>query len=142
MLNKIMNCNCTKLLNETDNLLLELEQHRIQTHLESIKKCINTGNIIINGKMYSCVFCTNSQYMSETFEFMKNEYENYDLYFINYGTGISFRATKEEINVANIVKIFGGGGHPGAGGTKIPFDIQKDYLEKILNATIYVDEKF
>lgn len=130
-----------EIIDETDEFLLSLEQHRINKYLESISKCINTGNIEINGTIYSCVFCSSNQYMTDTFDYMTTEYPDYDLYFVNYSNGISFRARKEEINVGEILTPLGGGGHEGAGGMRIPFELQTDYIEKALNATLYVDKK-
>ena len=37
--------------------------------------------------------------------------------------------------------VFGGGGHPGASGLKIPFEYQKELIEKTFSSTLYIDEK-
>lgn len=141
MINLISNFSQDSLFNDTDNLLLKLEAQKISNHLSKVEKGFNTGNILMNNKYYSIVFCNDTEYMSDTFDHMKNIYPDYDLYIINYGTGISMRATKPEINIGLISKQFGGGGHAGAGGFKIPFETQVAYIAQAFNATIYVDEK-
>lgn len=126
--------------NENDEFLLKIEKIRIDAYLENVQKGYHTGNLHINDKWYSTVFCCSDKYMSETFEHMKTTYPDYDVYMINYGSGLSFRATKSDINIGEIMKPLGGGGHAGAGGIKIEINNQVELIEKTLNSNLYIDE--
>lgn len=136
---KINDASCTNIFDETDNMFLNIAETKIQTYLKSIQHGIKTGNLCINQKMYSCVFCAANEYMADVFDCMEELYPDYALYFINYGTGLSFRTTNSDINVGQILAPLGGGGHPGAGGIKIAFDTQQSAIEKTLQSTLYVD---
>lgn len=136
-----INSSSTSVFDETDKLLLKIENNRINDYLSNIQKSFTTGNMMLAEKYHSIVFCTTDNYLSQTFELMKTQYPDYDIYLINYGTGIALRATKPDINVGKIAKMFGGGGHPGASGLKIPFEYQKELIEKTFSSTLYVDEK-
>lgn len=61
---------------------------------------------------------------------MRETYPEIDLFIINYGTGISIRSDKENINVGKIVKTFGGGGHKGSGGFKLSKEKSRIALRK------------
>lgn len=140
MIKKLTNPNETNLFSELDTIILNIEQNRIDDYLERIKKCIHTGNIEINGKHHSIVFCNSNNYPMETFEMMKTQYPDYDLYLINYGTGLSIRSEKDDIDVGALTKQFGGGGHKGAGGVKIKSDLLIDTIEKTLgSSTLFID---
>lgn len=130
-----------ELFDDIDRLLLDIEHDKIDIYLKGIEKAFTTGTIKIQNVDYSIVFCTSDKYLQETFEHMKAILPDYDIYLINYGNGIGLRATKDEINVGMIAKEFGGGGHPGAAGVKIPFAYQVDIIEKTFSANITIDEK-
>lgn len=123
---------------DTDKMLLDIENDKIKEHIDIISKCFNTDSMTIkdDGTTYTIVFCSTGKYLQETFAAMKTKYPGYDLYIINYGTGISVRTEKPEINVGNIVKMYGGGGHKCAGGFKIPFTTQAAYIANAFNADI------
>ena len=72
---------------------------------------------------------------------MKETYPTIDLHIINYGTGISIRSIKDDISVGDITAAFGGGGHKGAGGFRINFEKQKEYLEEVFESPIYLFDK-
>ena len=127
--------------NDKDEFLLEIEQIRINAYIENVQKGYHTGNLHLGEKWYSTVFCCSDKYMAETFEHMKMTYPDYDIYIINYGSGLSFRAVKPEINIGEIMKPLGGGGHAGAGGIKIDINNQVELIEKTLDSKLYVDEK-
>jgi c-di-AMP phosphodiesterase-like protein len=140
MISKIKNNLCNTMLDDTDIMVLAIEQHRINNHLAGVEKGFHTGNLKMNNKYYSVVFCSNDKYLNNTFDHMKDIYPDYDLYIINYGSGIGVRATKPDINVGAILKTIGGGGHAGAGGVKISLENQAAYLANALSADLYVDD--
>lgn len=127
----------TDIFTETDNLLLTIERNKIKEHIENISNCFATATIHLDGKYYSAVFCSTGKYLAEVFEAMKNEYPNHDLYIVNYGTGISMRTKSSDINIGDIVKKRNGGGHPSAGGFKIPFEMQAKHIEEAFDAEMF-----
>jgi oligoribonuclease NrnB/cAMP/cGMP phosphodiesterase (DHH superfamily) len=132
----------TEVIDNTEHLLLTIEDNRTKAYLDGIEKSFKTGNLHLKGEtFFSFVLCTSDKYMQETFKKMKDVYADYDLYIINYGTGMSIRTDKDSVNVGAITKLLGGGGHPGAGGFKIPFELQKEHLERVFDSPLYFDEK-
>lgn len=129
-----------ELVTATDRLLLDIEAEKVEHYLENIKKCFRTGNLHMNGRYYSVVFCHSSDYLMETFACMEEMYPDYDLYLVDYGIGLSLRAIKPEIHIGNLMKPLGGGGHAGAGGTKISRDLLNSIIEQTLQADLYIDE--
>lgn len=130
-----------RIFEDQDKLILEIEANRIQSVVRNKEKGFSTGTMIFDGKEYSIVYCFAEQYMSDIFERMKELYPDRDIAFINYGTGISLRSININVNVAEICKRNGGGGHPEAGGFKIPYDLQTKYCMHSLNAKIVLDEE-
>lgn len=133
-----------KLFDETDKLLIEINERKVNSYLENKKQYFQTGNLQYDGRYYSTVFCSSTQYLQETLECMKEEYPGYDLYVLYYGTGLSIRATDPAINVGKLLEKIGGGGHPGAGGVSVPFDYIRDTIERTLStkdedAALYLD---
>lgn len=122
---------------KTDNLLLTIERNKIKEHIENISNCFATATIHLDDKYYSAVFCSTGKYLAEVFEAMKTEYPTHDLYIVNYGTGISMRAKSPDINIGDIVKKRNGGGHPSAGGFKIPFEMQAKHIEEAFGAEMF-----
>lgn len=141
LLKKLADTDRTDPFDDTDRLLLNIEANKIASHIDSMQKNIVRASLGLptpngNTKYYDVVYSYSNKYLQESFECMKELFPDVDLYIINYGTGLSFRATKPEINVADIVKPYRGGGHAGAGGVKIPFDEQRAYIERTLNAIL------
>ena len=128
------------LFNNTDELLLRIAESKRQAHITKIKRILSTGNVKFNDNYLTFVFCFATEYLQDTFDIMKENYPDTDLYIIDYGNGLSFRTTKEDINIADIVKPLGGGGHPGAGGIAIPFRNRKELIDEILQTQLFFDE--
>ena len=127
------------LFNDTDRLLLRIADSKRKHFLEDIvAHRIRTGNIRIGERYYSLAYCTVSENLPDVFEYMRANYD-VDLHMVDYGTGVSFRTDKPDVNVAEIVKRIGGGGHPGAGGVRIPIEKRQALLEDVLDAAIYFD---
>lgn len=128
------------LLSETDKLVLAIDESKRKAYLEQAKSAIHTGSLTLkDGRTYSIAYANNNKFTSEVFELMKQLYPDIDLYVINYGSGISMRSMKDDINVSEITKQYKGGGHMGAGGFKIPMDNIIEALEKTMDANIVLD---
>lgn len=134
---KIDNNNAV-LIDEQEELLLEIEQEKIDSFREHIKKSFIVADLELDNKIYSMVMCFTGQYLQEAFDVMKTEYPGKDLYIINYGSGISFRTCNENMHLGKFVKehFTNGGGHAGAAGFKVEFENKIDYMEKCLHGKI------
>lgn len=138
-----------KLLDKFDLFIVEAEETKMADFLEVIKTCINTGTLCFKKEddsidatsCYSITYCNCNNHTTEVFEIMKEMYPDADLHIINYGGGISFRTAKPSVNVGELLLPLGGGGHPGAGGVKIPFDTEIEKVQETLNAIITLDER-
>ena len=127
------------LFNDTDKeRLLDAESKKKYFLEEIVKHRIKTGNIRIGERYYSLAYCTVSENLPDVFEYMRANYD-VDLHMVDYGTGVSFRTDKPDVNIAEIVKRVGGGGHPGAGGVRIPIEKRQALLEDVLDASLYFD---
>lgn len=133
------------LIGETEEMLLKMEQRKIDTYLKGARKYYKTGEVSLHGETYSICFFTGGSYPTEVFEDMKIEHPQMDLYLINFGTSISLRSEKPEINAGEIAKALSkngnGGGHPGAGGFKIPEEDQIEYISKALGSEIDMESE-
>lgn len=136
---RLSNKAAESLFNDTDRHLLRIADSKRKHFLEDVvAHRIRTGNVRIGERYYSLAYCTVSENMPDVFEYMRANYD-VDLHMIDYGTGVSFRTNKPDVNVAEIVKRVGGGGHSGAGGVRIPLEKRQALLEDVLDATIYFD---
>lgn len=108
---------------DPDDIMLKAEKAKRKEHIESIKDQIKFGTmdtVLENGriKIYDIAYIDDSKYVFDVLDYMRDTYPERDLFIVNYGNGVSIRSDKKDINVAEIVKKFGGGGHKGAGGFK------------------------
>ena len=108
---------------DPDDIMLKVEKAKRKEHIESIKDQIKFGTmdtVLKNGriKIYDIAYIDDSKYVFDVLDYMRDTYPERDLFIVNYGSGVSIRSDKEDVNVAEIVKPFGGGGHKGAGGFK------------------------
>ena len=125
-----------RIFDDIVTMVLGIEQSKIKTHKEIVRKRLINGMITLDNKPYSMVYCYTDRYLQAAFETMQDEYPDSDLYAINYGTGVSVRTRKPEIHVGKLLKGIGGGGHAGAGGLKISSEKQKEYIESAFKAEI------
>lgn len=108
---------------DPDPIMLKAEKAKRKEHVENIKNQIKFGTLDIPmeddyTRTYDIAYIDDSKYVFDVLDYMRDTYPERDLFIVNYGNGVSIRSDKEDINVAEIVKPFGGGGHKGAGGFK------------------------
>lgn len=124
--------NSGMIISDQDRMLLRIEASKIDEHLKCIQRYLKPATLSLTTNnetiTYSMIYCICNKYMPQTFDLMKTSYPDTDIYVINYGLGVSVRTTKSDIDVSQIVSMFGGGGHIGAGGFPIPAEKQKAYL--------------
>lgn len=132
-----------ELFTETDNMLLEIENSKIHQHLTWVAPQMRTGTFQPDNsdRIYSIVTCNTPNYPQETFEYMKRNYPDTDLYIINFGTGISIRTTNPDIHVGKLLQPLGGGGHPGAGGIQHSSRNIYRLIEDTLQGNIQIHKK-
>lgn len=135
------------ILYDDDMFIIQCEQDKMTQFVESVKDHVRTGNLIIpdetaETKYYSVAYISCNRYLHEVFDMMKENYADTDIYIINYGSGLSFRVTREDINIGQLVTLWGGGGHPGAAGVKIPGELMDNLIcNDVLAGKLILNER-
>jgi len=129
------------LFDECDKFLLDNEKKKITSVISESKKQVKTGALKRDGKYYKIAWCNQTNYIAETFDMMKTEHPECDIYMMVYAGGISLRSHTNGVHVGEFAKALGGGGHAAAAGISITFDKQVERLANILESEIYVDRK-
>ena len=133
----MLDLNCNSLFDETDELLLSIEHRKMRSYIDRLSNTYRRGYITLDGgERYSMVYNCATQYLNDVFDEMKNLYPDCELYILNYGTGLSMRTSRDDINVGDIMERVGGGGHAGAAGCKIGKELIKTIMEVALQGTI------
>ena len=116
--------------NYTDNLLLELEQKKIDKYVEDKYKNI----IITNIQNYAVGVVFAEQYHSELGNRLSEKHQGLDfIIIINMSKSISYRTIKDYIHLGNdIAKFYGGGGHAKAAGSPIGDNIREELIKMLL----------
>ena len=111
--------------------LLAIEQDRIKRYLEETEKTIFHATLC--GKKCGIVFAEQNRSLLGNYLASKYEYLLDFVVIINMQQGISFRCTKDNINVAEIASIYGGGGHIKASGAPMDNSLKKEVIKLIMN---------
>lgn len=109
--------------------LLKIEEQRIQRYLEESEKTMFHATLC--GKKCGVVFAEQNRsllgnYLAEKYSHMVDF-----IVIINMQQGISFRSVKDEINVAEIASVYGGGGHFKASGCPMDNSLKKEVIKLI-----------
>lgn len=110
--------------------LLEIEQSRIQRYLEETEKTM--FHATLQGKRCGIVFAESNR--SLLGNYLAQKYSGVIDYvcIINMQQGISFRCIKDDMNVAEIASIYGGGGHIKASGAPMDNSLKREVIKLIL----------
>ena len=111
--------------------LLEIEQGRIQRYLEETEKTMFHATLC--GKKCGIVFAEQNRSLLGNYLAQKYSYMLDFIVIINMQQGLSFRCIKEDINVAEIASLYGGGGHIKASGAPMDNSLKKEVIKFILN---------
>ena len=116
------------LIDESDEKILKVEEERIKRYLLQKEEEMVKSTFMYEEKTYKVGNVFAEQYHSELGKHLYDNYEELDfIIIINMGKKrLSFRTSKEHVEVNIIAKAFGGGGHPKAAGcslTKETFDL-------------------
>lgn len=127
---KFVNLILQKLLNneslfdETTNLILELKQNEINNYINTKEKDLIIKKVL--GCKVGIIMC--DMYLSELGNVLSEKHPELDFIAIIKQNSIGLRTVKDDINLTDIAKQFGGGGHPKASG----FPLGKDKLDKFI----------
>jgi oligoribonuclease NrnB/cAMP/cGMP phosphodiesterase (DHH superfamily) len=115
----------------TDYLLLKLEQEKVDRYIEDKDKKMIVKKI--QGYNAGIVFA--EQYISELGNKLSELHPGLDfIIIINLDKSVSYRTAKDNINLGvDIAKIYGGGGHPKAAGSPISDDIKNEVIDLIFD---------
>ena len=120
--------NCLLHFHSTDDLLLKLRQEDIDRYIEKKNKSII--KIELKGLNIGVVFAEN--YISETGNKLCELNKDLDLVaLVNMDYSISYRTTKDNIDVSELAKIFDGGGHKKASGSQIDDYMKNSVIEEL-----------
>ncbi|OSA95701.1 UNVERIFIED_ORG: hypothetical protein B2H93_04585 [Clostridium botulinum] len=122
-----LNCKLYSIKNFIDEnkLLLELQQEKIDKYIEKKNKEIIEYEIV--GYKAGVVFA--EQFQSELGNRLSELNPQYDLIVMIGDKTISYRTVKDNVDCGEIAKLFGGGGHPKASGSRISDKIKLGYLK-------------
>ncbi|MBE6022100.1 MAG: oligoribonuclease [Cellulosilyticum sp.] len=119
---------------DTQKLLLEIRQNEIDGYIESRNEELVEKEIA--GYKAGIVFA--NRFQSELGNQLALLHPEYDfIAMINVGGGVSCRTIKEDVNLAEIAALFGGGGHAKAAG----LPVQDDIREMVINHIFHLDSK-
>ena len=117
-----------ELFSLSEKVLLEQRQKEIKEYIEKVNNRIFDVNI--HGHFAGIAFAEN--FISEVGNKLGELNPQYDfILVINMSScKMSFRTIKDEIDVSEIAKLFGGGGHPKASGASLNKELIIDFINK------------
>lgn len=122
--------NKTFYFTEKQEYLLEIEQDRIKRYLEETEKTMFQATLC--GKKCGIVFAESNRSLLGNYLAQKYSYILDFVVIINMQQGLSFRCIKDDLNVAEIASIYGGGGHIKASGAPMDNSLKKEVIKLIL----------
>jgi len=111
--------------------LLEIEEQRINRYLEETEKTMFHATLC--GKKCGIVFAEHNRSLLGNYLAQKYAHMIDFVVIINMQQGISFRTNKDDVNVAEIASVFGGGGHIKASGCPMDNSLKKEVIKLIFN---------
>lgn len=109
--------------------ILEFRQNEINMYVEDKNKNIIVQDIL--GHKAGVVFA--ERFISELGNKLSEKHPELDFIVIIDNNKISYRTVKDDVDLSQIAKHFGGGGHPKASGSQIRNDVIYDYIKKLFN---------
>jgi oligoribonuclease NrnB/cAMP/cGMP phosphodiesterase (DHH superfamily) len=112
-----------------ENLVLDIEDAKIQKYIESKGKELHKD--VINGDTVGVVFA--EQYISQLGNELSKQNADLDyIVIIQAGKGlVSYRTIHDHVNVAEIAKSNGGGGHPKASGSSFDTKYSVEFIHRV-----------
>lgn len=131
MLKRLNENKDTFMLTETENLLLDIEEQKINRYIHS-----KSRQIVQTFVDDYCVGIVHAeQYLSELGNALNNLYPHLDMIVLLNVSGkkMGFRTIHDDVNVATFAKRYGGGGHPKASGAELTSEAFKLYIENVFD---------
>ena len=121
-----------------NSLRLSIYSDIIKNEIELAEKMYNKINIIYKGKELVCGYLYINKYQSEIGNAICEKHNDIDfMMMINANNGkVSFRSTKNNINLTEFVKPLGGGGHKSAAGCELPLNKYNCSIEETLSCIL------
>lgn len=116
-------------LSESDKLILSVKQKEIDDYIKEKDKQLFTRDLC--GKVCGFVFA--EKYFSELGNKLCQMHPEIDfIAMISMNGTVSYRTIKDDIDLGkDVAKLFGGGGHPKAAGSKFAKDVQLKVIKEI-----------
>jgi len=111
--------------------LLEVEEKRTQRYLEETEKTMFHATLC--GRPCGIVFAEQHRSLLGNYLAEKYSYCIDFVIMINMQQGISFRCSKDNVDVSEVAKIYGGGGHVKASGAPLDNSFKKEVIKFLLN---------
>lgn len=116
----------------TNQLLLELEQNKIDRYIEKKNESLIKQDLQVQDVVYHVGIIFAEQYHSELGNKLCSLNQDIDfVIIINLSKSVSYRGIKDNIDLGQIAKVFGGGGHSKASGSPINDDIRQLVIDSI-----------
>ncbi|MGG1679105.1 DHH family phosphoesterase [Neobacillus sp. NRS-1170] len=116
-------------LTETENMLLDIEEQKINRYIQS--KSRQMVQTFVDDYCVGIVHA--EQYLSELGNALNNLYPYFDMIaLLNVGgKKMGFRTIHDEVNVAEFAQKYGGGGHPKASGADLTGEAFETFIVKV-----------
>lgn len=124
--------NNEELFSRTDKAILKIKQKEKDNYINIKEKEL----IIKDFKLYKIGIVMADSYTSELGNILCERHEELDFVAIIKKETVSLRTVKDDVNLTDIAKQFGGGGHPKASG----FPLGKDKLNNFINDIFDIKE--
>lgn len=106
--------------------LFKIERNKINRYMQN--KELEMKRYTINGKKCGVVFAESNK--SELGNYLSNKYPELDLIILfNTAQSVSYRTTKDDVDLNEFAAVYGGGGHVKASGSKISDDIRNEIIK-------------
>lgn len=121
------------IFNKTEQTILEIEQSRVKHYLNQKEKELEIRSIL--GYKVGVIFA--EQYASQLGNYLAETHRNLDfIMMVNMSGTISYRGVRDDIDLGEVAKQFGGGGHPKASGSPIPSEERGNVIDYLLERLI------
>lgn len=110
--------------------LLEVENDRIKRYMEDTEKTMFHATLC--GKKCGIVFAEQHRSLLGNYLAQKYSYLIDYVVIINMQQGISFRCCKDNVDLIEISKVYGGGGHKKASGAPMDNSLKREVIKLIL----------
>ena len=119
----------SNLISDFDAKILAIRQREIDSYIEKKDKDL----IVTEIKGYKAGVVIAESHQSELGNRLSELHPELDLIAMISQNGISYRTVKDDVNVSEIAKYFGGGGHPKASGSSVPKVCLEGFILSLFN---------